>query len=787
MGTVFEGVNVDTEQPAAIKVLNPHLAAEEGFRQRFEIEIETLKKLKHANIVRLYGFGEQDGHVYYAMELVHGQSMEDELQAGRRFDWRETTRLSIKLTRALKHAHDHGVIHRDLKPANLLLTTEGDIKLADFGIARLFGNTRLTSTGGPIGTAEYMAPEQGDGRGVTPHCDLYSLGGVMFAMLAGRPPFRGGSLLELLEHHRYSEAPPVTRFAPDVPQELAEIIARLLSKEPVDRGANALVLARQLAAMEHGLSLVHEIGNRPGGAASDPLQSNASQKDQPLPISKPQGNAGPRSAPELIRNIIPTPTSTAATELGDPAANLGAAVSGNAFPSGGAVGRNVAGDVSALARANVGLHADPLGATGQFEPTSPDVSPPSQSRPKSAKSDPGAPDSATAQSATRPSSGSSWAPAPPERPKSDPSPRKSPPDGPAQRRPVPGVIQPPAPSAGKFTTAPRRSANAGQTDSDSFSAAAAGVDRRGEPESRSAASPGSTSPDPGAVKSPPQQPDSSVPGPHGSQVHSVLSLLNAPLPSAGAETANRFVTVEEDERRRAAEDRDDASVAQRAIQIAALVAGLVCLVALGWYLMRPPSADRLYARVEVAAATGQPERLVDAGEDIQDFLNRFPSDPRAAKLKEYAEEVELTRLERRVHLDSRLALGNSAMSPIQRDYQEAIGLAATEPERAAAKLQAVIDLYSQAAEPSLPTARFLELARRQLVRLQREVGEQAQQSLAMLDAGLKQAAQLRLSDSAAARGIWSGIIELYGDKPWAATRVAQAKAALAESAGAAPR
>ena len=235
MGTVFEGVNVDTNQPAAVKVLNPHLAAEEGFRQRFEIEIETLKKLKHANIVRLYGFGEQDGHVYYAMELVHGQSMEDELQAGRRFDWRETTRLAIKLSRALKHAHDHGVIHRDLKPANLLLTTEGDVKLADFGIARLFGNTRLTSTGGPIGTAEYMAPEQGDGRGVTPHCDLYSLGGVLFAMLAGRPPFRGGSLLELLQHHRYSEPPRVTRFAPDVPLELAEIIARLLSKEPADR------------------------------------------------------------------------------------------------------------------------------------------------------------------------------------------------------------------------------------------------------------------------------------------------------------------------------------------------------------------------------------------------------------------------------------------------------------------------------------------------------------------------------------------------------------------------
>src|SRR5215831_13193304 len=113
MGTVYQGSKVESGQPAAIKVLSPRLAVEEGFRERFETEIETLKKLKHPNIVRLYGFGEQAGHLYYAMELVEGTNVEDELQAGRRFNWRETTRLGIKLARALKHAHDHGVIHRD--------------------------------------------------------------------------------------------------------------------------------------------------------------------------------------------------------------------------------------------------------------------------------------------------------------------------------------------------------------------------------------------------------------------------------------------------------------------------------------------------------------------------------------------------------------------------------------------------------------------------------------------------------------------------------------------------
>ena len=255
MGAVYEGVESSSGEAAAIKVLAPSLALEEGFRVRFEAEIESLKKLRHPNIVRLYGYGEQAGTLFYAMELVRGTSLEDELRAGRRFDWREVTAIAIKLCRALKHAHDHGVIHRDLKPANLLMTADGDIKLSDFGIARLFGNTRLTSDGGVLGTAEYMAPEQADGRGVTDRCDQYSLGGVLYALLAGRPPFRAKSLVEMLQLQRFSEPEPLTRFAPQTPAELARIVHQLLEKDPQNRFANTLILSRSLEAMERGLSI----------------------------------------------------------------------------------------------------------------------------------------------------------------------------------------------------------------------------------------------------------------------------------------------------------------------------------------------------------------------------------------------------------------------------------------------------------------------------------------------------------------------------------------------------
>ncbi len=282
MGSVYAAVDTESGEPAAVKVLAPSLAAEEGFRARFEAEIESLKKLRHPNIVRLFGYGEQGGTLFYAMELVPGTSLEDELRAGRRFGWREVTQMAIKLCKALKHAHDHGVIHRDLKPANLLLTPDGDVKLSDFGIARLFGNTRMTSDGGVLGTAEYMAPEQADGRVVTDRCDQYSLGGVLYALLAGRPPFRAKTLVEMLQMQRYAEPEAVTKYAPQTPEELARIVHQMLEKDPQKRFANTSILARALEAMERGLSISNSRVDDFVVTAGDPTPTSI-RGDSPLP------------------------------------------------------------------------------------------------------------------------------------------------------------------------------------------------------------------------------------------------------------------------------------------------------------------------------------------------------------------------------------------------------------------------------------------------------------------------------------------------------------------------
>ena len=272
MGTVYEGVHAETGEAAAVKLLSATMADDADFRHRFQAEIETLRKLNHPNIVRLFGFGEEDEHLFYAMELVAGSSLEEELNRGRTFTWRDVTRIGMDLARALRHAHDRGVIHRDIKPGNLLLTADGQVKLSDFGIARLFGSGPHTSAGSVLGTAEFMSPEQAEGRPVGPRSDLYSLGGVLYTLLARRPLFRGKSLPELLLKQRFEAPAPLAELAPEAPAELQQIVMQLLSKDPEQRIPNATVLLRRLEAMDRTLSLAMPATatESPRGVETDP-------------------------------------------------------------------------------------------------------------------------------------------------------------------------------------------------------------------------------------------------------------------------------------------------------------------------------------------------------------------------------------------------------------------------------------------------------------------------------------------------------------------------------------
>jgi serine/threonine protein kinase len=309
MGTVFEAVDADG-QAVAVKTLTTHLSDDEGMRRRFEAEIEALKGLRHPGIVRLLAFGQDEGRPFFAMELVRGHSLEEMLKAGRRFSWQETVAIAGEITRALKVAHDQGIVHRDLKPANLLFPeqtgVEGSVRLADFGIARLFGDAGHTLAGTVVGTAEYMAPEQAAGSVADHRADLYSLGLVMFAMLTGSPPFRGGKVSEVLQRQRRETPPRVSVIRPEIPASLDALIERLLAKNASDRPASALAVGRALDAIG-----ADEKGTPPASPSGPTVAIRSSDATQAGPV-RSDGTDPQLKSIDLL-------AATRVTSTGDPA------------------------------------------------------------------------------------------------------------------------------------------------------------------------------------------------------------------------------------------------------------------------------------------------------------------------------------------------------------------------------------------------------------------------------------------------------------------------------------
>jgi serine/threonine-protein kinase len=254
MGTVYHGVHTKSGDPVAVKIIAPALAQHQRFRRRFDAEIQTLLKLKHPNIVQLIGSGEEKGMLFYSMEYVDGENLQQQLRREKKLDWQRVIEIGIETSSALKHAHDFGIIHRDLKPANLMIDTQGRVKLTDFGIAKLFGAADATVEGSILGTADFMSPEQAEGKPVTVRSDLYALGSVCYAALTGRAPFGGKTVPEVLFNVRYSTLTPISELVRDVPSELSDLIEELLAKDPSRRPPTGLVVGNRFQSLKMGLA-----------------------------------------------------------------------------------------------------------------------------------------------------------------------------------------------------------------------------------------------------------------------------------------------------------------------------------------------------------------------------------------------------------------------------------------------------------------------------------------------------------------------------------------------------
>lgn len=260
MGTVYLGRHSETGEVAAVKVLPPAMAREPGFVARFSREVDALRKLESPHIVRLFESGVDGETYFYAMEYVSGDTVTDLLRREKRLPWRQVVDYGVQICKALKAAHNAGIVHRDLKPSNLLLDSDGAIKLTDFGVAQVFAGGKLTMTGGVIGTAEYMSPEQAQGHRANKRSDIYSLGAVLYVMLTGRPPFMGQTALDIAQKHRFNQFDSPRRIVPEIPYWLDEIVCKCLEKKPEDRYPDAYVLALRLQEVPRKVDLAHGSG-----------------------------------------------------------------------------------------------------------------------------------------------------------------------------------------------------------------------------------------------------------------------------------------------------------------------------------------------------------------------------------------------------------------------------------------------------------------------------------------------------------------------------------------------
>ncbi len=249
MATVFLARDLRHDRQVALKVLHPDLAHALG-PERFQREIRLAARLQHPHILTVFDSGETAGQLWFTMPYIEGESLRDRITRERQLPVDDAVRIAREAAQALEYAHHHGVIHRDIKPENLLLTEDGNTLVADFGIARSLaaGDQKLTETGLAVGTPAYMSPEQASGEhDVTARTDVYSLGAVLYEMLAGEAPFTGPTAQAVIAKRFSGDIPSVRRTRSAVPEAVEQAITRALAVVPADRWASAADFARALA------------------------------------------------------------------------------------------------------------------------------------------------------------------------------------------------------------------------------------------------------------------------------------------------------------------------------------------------------------------------------------------------------------------------------------------------------------------------------------------------------------------------------------------------------------
>ena len=250
MGEVWKGWDIQLGRPVAIKALRNDLDGSESRLLRLRAEAHNSANLAHPNIAALFDYYEHNGIGFLIMEYVPSKSLADLYREKGRMDPLELLPILIQTARGLFVAHSHGVIHRDVKPANIMVSDSGEVKITDFGVSYSTNQKQITQDGMVVGTAQYISPEQAQGKQATPQSDIYSLGVVAYEGLAGHRPFTGATPVDIAAAHVNEAVPPLPG---DVDVQLAQFVMSMLAKDPLDRPKDALTVSRNLARIERRL------------------------------------------------------------------------------------------------------------------------------------------------------------------------------------------------------------------------------------------------------------------------------------------------------------------------------------------------------------------------------------------------------------------------------------------------------------------------------------------------------------------------------------------------------
>jgi serine/threonine protein kinase len=291
MSTVHLAFDKRLERRVAVKLLAEHLAEDPTFVSRFKREAQAAARLIHPNIVQVFDSGQDEltGQYFIVMEYIEGQSCAEILRDDGWIEVDEAVAIIEQACEGLHYAHRHGVVHRDVKPGNLLRSRDGEVKLADFGIAKATEQSSITQVGSVLGTAAYLAPEQARGEEAGPRADLYALGVVTYQLISGRLPYEAASLTELALKQQHEEPAMLDSLVAAVTPELAEAVAISLALDPRERYESAREMGRAIGDGALGIS--------PAERPSSPRTAHATEATSVLAsATRAHASHGPRGA-----------------------------------------------------------------------------------------------------------------------------------------------------------------------------------------------------------------------------------------------------------------------------------------------------------------------------------------------------------------------------------------------------------------------------------------------------------------------------------------------------------